>query len=77
MAMNRNSKFGLRNAPDFLNILRRKYAKEAEESMLLHNKTFVEEESLELYENTGKEENKLLSRQHSKSKEEAPLEALS
>lgn len=43
ITMNRNSKFGLRNAPDFLNILRRKYAKEAEESTLLHNKTFVEE----------------------------------
>jgi hypothetical protein len=43
MAMSRNSKFGLRNAPDLLKVLRRKYAKEAEESTLLHNKTFVEE----------------------------------
>lgn len=72
-----NSKYGLRNATNFLNVLRRKYAKEAEESTLLHNKTFVEEESLELYENGGREESRILSRDHSKSKEEPPLENLS
>jgi hypothetical protein len=72
-----NSKLGLRNASDFLNVLRRKYAKEAEESTLLHNKTFVEEESLELYENAGREDSSILSRQHSKSKEEPAIEMLS
>jgi hypothetical protein len=75
--MSSNSKFGLRNGSDLLNVLRRKYAKEAEESTLLHNKTFVEEESLELYESAGREESRMLSGRHSKSKEEPPLEALS
>jgi hypothetical protein len=50
--MSRDSKYGLRNASDLLNRLRRKYTKgEPEESQYQHNKTFIEEESLELYEN--------------------------
>ena len=75
--MTTNSKFGLRNGTDLLNMLRRKYAKEAEESTLLNNKTFVDDESLELYENGNKEESRIMSQQHSKSKDGPPLEALS
>lgn len=48
--MSNHSKWGLRNANDFLNVLRRKYTRDHEESTLLHNKTFFEEESLELYD---------------------------
>lgn len=75
--MSGHSKLGLRNASNFLNILRRKYAREAEESTLLHNKTFMEEESLELYENVVREESSILSPAHSKSKGEPPIDALS
>ena len=75
--MTTNSKFGLRNGTDLLNILRRKYAKEVEESPLLHNKTFVDDESLELYENGNKEESRIMSQPHSKSKDDPPLEAIS
>lgn len=75
--MSAHSKLGLRNATNFLNILRRKYAGEAEESTLMHNKTFLEEESLELYDDAAKEEAPVLSHPHSKSREDPPIEALS
>lgn len=75
--MSTHSKWGLRNANDFLNVLRRKYARDNEESTLLHNKTFFEEESLELYEEAAKEPPHLLSHERSKSIQEPPIEALS
>ncbi len=66
--MSINSKYGLRNANDFLNRIRRKYAREIEESHLIHNKTFIEEESLELYENVEKEDGDIFSQQSYKGK---------
>ena len=66
--MSINSKYGLRNANDFLNRIRRKYAREIEESHLIHNKTFIEEESLELYENVEKEDGDIFLQQSYKGK---------
>ncbi len=59
--MKKESKHGLRNATDLLNRIRNKYLKPSPDRArpIQHNKTFIEEESLELYEHqSNQSENK-------------------